>query len=155
MTAWPASRPQSNAKSSTTAASVRRVGECRGRGLVVEHVVDLGDEQHVAGLVDLVGGHVHVDAGHVTEGEALVGTEAGPSELDVEPLVGEPGREHVGAEGAVHAREPGHREHGGDSTNRKPALPLRPPPVHSLELTATKRVRPPSASEAPRSERSE
>ena len=52
----------------TRGAAGRAVPRPRARGRV-GGVVDLVDEQHVACVVELVGGHVHVDAGEITHRE--------------------------------------------------------------------------------------
>jgi len=81
--------------------------------VVIEAVVDLVDlvgEQHDARLFDLVVGDVDVDAGEVADRQPVLADERA-AQLDVEALVGEPGREHVGPERPGHAGQPGHGDH--------------------------------------------
>ena len=86
----------------------------RRRPVVVEalvDLVDLGHEQHDARLLDLIAGHVDVDPGQVTDGQAVRTVERA-AQLDVEALVDEPGRQHVRPERPLERRQPAHRDHG-------------------------------------------
>ena len=70
----------------------------------VERVVDLVDEQHERGVLELVVGHVDVDPGHVAHGQRRTGRRARRAAATSMPSRVEPGREHLGPERPVRPR---------------------------------------------------